>query len=259
MQDINLSFSLAIQSELYSFLSEITSPCMNWRTQIPKHILRKRGLFDFYRDQRSEKPTFKTYDAHARRQHNTATPSGFHLLLFPTLLHRHNHNTELFVASRSYISLSPSSFIALPPTTSDHPLFGSTMNNPMSTLPAQGGLVVVIQTVPRVKGVMNHSYRDFSRVPPPPPGNNNNNSTLPTRIDEMTFAQKVHHMMSHAEYCEYIAWMPHGRAFKVVKPQLFEKFACPVYFGHSRYSSFLRSLNNYGFKHLSKGVDRNCK
>ena len=113
----------------------------------------------------------------------------------------------------------------------------------------------VIQTIPRIKGTMNHSYRDFSQVPPPvgyrPPGD----------IADMTFAQKVHAMLSleHHDYGHVVSWMPHGRAFKVHKPQTFEKELCPLYFGHARYSSFLRALNNYGFKHLSRGVDRNCK
>mmetsp|Transcript_17778 Transcript_17778/g.33752 ORF Transcript_17778/g.33752 Transcript_17778/m.33752 type:complete len:130 (+) Transcript_17778:1093-1482(+) len=114
---------------------------------------------------------------------------------------------------------------------------------------------VVLQTIKKQKGIMNHSYRDFSRVPPPA------DYVAPTRIDDMTFAQKVHHILSQEdeEYKECITWMPHGRAFKVIKPHLFETLICPRYFGHRRYSSFLRSLNNYGFKHLSKGVDRNCK
>ena len=113
---------------------------------------------------------------------------------------------------------------------------------------------VTIQTLKRIKGTMNHSYRDFSKVPPAA------DYQPPTAIADMTFAQKVHHMLSQPDkYGECIAWMPHGRAFKVLKPQLFEKQVCPTYFGHGRYSSFLRSLNNFGFKHLSRGIDRNCK
>ena len=52
---------------------------------------------------------------------------------------------------------------------------------------------------------------------------------------------------------------PHGRAFKVLVPKTFEREICPVYFGHSRYSTFLRDLNRYSFKHLTKGDDRNSK
>lgn len=111
----------------------------------------------------------------------------------------------------------------------------------------------LIQRLRRVKGVMNHSYRDFSQVPPP------EGYVASTKIEDMTFPQKIHHMLSQAEYQDCITWLPHGRSFKVTNPRRFEMFVCPEYFGHRRYSSFLRSLSNHRFKHISKGDDRNCK
>lgn len=110
-----------------------------------------------------------------------------------------------------------------------------------------------IQVVQTPRGTMNHSYRDFSKVPP------QEGYEGPKSIDDMTFSQKVHHILSQEEYNNWISWLPHGRAFKIHVPVLFESQVCPKYFGHKRYSSFLRELNNYGFKHISKGVDRNCK
>ena len=101
---------------------------------------------------------------------------------------------------------------------------------------------------------MNHSYRDYSKLGAPL-----NYIGLPLDIDSMSFSQKVHHMLSKPGYEHCISWMPHGRAFKIHRPIDFEREVCPAYFGHGRYSSFLRSLNNYGFKHISKGPDRNCK
>lgn len=132
----------------------------------------------------------------------------------------------------------------------------------VTTLPSTGGRVrepvfpvepTVVQTIRKIKGTMNHSYRDFSKVPP------ESDYKTPTEIDQMTFAQKVHHMLSNETYSNSISWMPHGRSFKIHKPAVFEKEVCPLYFGHQRYSSFLRDLNNYGFKHVSRGIDRNCK
>jgi len=114
---------------------------------------------------------------------------------------------------------------------------------------------VVIQTVPRRKEYINHSYRDFSNVPP----DEDDNREKPLAIQDMTFSQKVHDILSHfEEFGACISWQPHGRAFQIRIPADFEKRACPRYFGHKRYSSFLRQLNNHGFKHISKGVDRNC-
>ena len=110
-----------------------------------------------------------------------------------------------------------------------------------------------ILTVPPRRGVTNHSYRDYSQVPPPP------DNAGPIAITDMMFAQKVHHILSESSYETIVSWMPHGRAFKVHHPAVFEKQVCPLYFGHTRYSSFLRALGNHGFKHLTKGADRNCK
>eukprot|EP00977_Amphora_coffeiformis_P008341 scaffold1889_cov198-Amphora_coffeaeformis.AAC.3 len=112
---------------------------------------------------------------------------------------------------------------------------------------------IIVQTVKPKAATTNHSYRDFSKVPPPPGYN------PPKSIQEMTFSQRVHDMLSQPRYESTITWMPHGRAFRVVVPKSFESELCPRYFQHNRYSSFLRDLNKHGFKHLTKGDDRNCK
>ena len=75
---------------------------------------------------------------------------------------------------------------------------------------------------------MNHTYRDFSKVPPPP------NYTPPTKIDDMTFAEKVHSILARPEFANAISWMPHGRAFKVHVPKECENNVLPIYFGHGR-------------------------
>ena len=91
---------------------------------------------------------------------------------------------------------------------------------------------VIVQTVKPKAATMNHSYRDFSRVPPMP------DHVPPDSIADMTFSQKVHHMLSQEHYSHAITWMPHGRAFKVLVPKTFEKGICPVYFGHTRCKFF---------------------
>jgi hypothetical protein len=110
----------------------------------------------------------------------------------------------------------------------------------------------VVQNVLKRKDVVNHSYKDFSNVPAEP------SYEKPTSIEEMSFSEKVHDILSKEEYSKYICWAPHGRAFRIVVPKMLESHVCPKYFGHKRYSSFLRQLNNHGFKHITRGVDRNC-
>jgi HSF-type DNA-binding len=75
----------------------------------------------------------------------------------------------------------------------------------------------------------------------------------------MTFAEKLHHMLSTKQFEKMISWTPHGRAFKVLRPGEFERRVMPTYFGHSRYSGFLSMIRQYGLKHLTKaGPDQGC-
>lgn len=111
----------------------------------------------------------------------------------------------------------------------------------------------VIQFIKISKTRQNHSYSDFSFVPPP------EGYEAATEISTMSFAEKLHDILSRPEHSKTIRWMPHGRAFHVDIPKNMEKYGILMkYFNHGRYSSFLRQLNNHGFKHLTVGPDRNC-
>jgi hypothetical protein len=110
----------------------------------------------------------------------------------------------------------------------------------------------IIAVVKKPRTVMNHSYRDFSKVPA------ELTYERQTNIEDMSVAEKLHDILSIEEYSHFVSWMSHGRAFKIHVPKVFEEQICPKYFGHSRYSSFLRLLNNHGFKHISQGPDRNA-
>jgi hypothetical protein len=65
-------------------------------------------------------------------------------------------------------------------------------------------------------------------------------------------------MLSQPQFEAMIAWMPHGRAFRVLRPNDFEQQVMPIYFGHSRYSNFLSTVRQYGFKHFTQGPDKGC-
>lgn len=112
----------------------------------------------------------------------------------------------------------------------------------------------LIQCIPKRKEYTNHTYSDFSMIPLDP------NYVKPSRIEDMSFVEKIHDILSNPEYNNYISWKPNGRTFGIIIPTMFEKIVCPIYFQHKRYSSFLRQLNNHGFKHLTNehGPNRNC-
>lgn len=110
----------------------------------------------------------------------------------------------------------------------------------------------VIALVKKPRTYVNHSYRDFSQIA-------DHNYEKKTKLEEMTFAEKMHHVLSMEELQSCIGWMSHGRAFHIHIPKTFEKLICAEYFAMpARYSSFLRQLNNHGFKQISQGSDRNC-
>jgi len=52
-----------------------------------------------------------------------------------------------------------------------------------------------------------------------------------------------------------VSWMPHGRAFIVKSIPLFVEKIMPRYFKQSKWTSFQRQLNLYGFQRLTKGAD----
>jgi hypothetical protein len=74
------------------------------------------------------------------------------------------------------------------------------------------------------------------------------------------FPVKLHQMLegNAANGMDHIAsWQPHGRCFVVHKQREFVDLIMPEYFQQSKYPSFQRQLNLYGFKRITKGPDRN--
>eukprot|EP00545_Synedropsis_sp_CCMP1620_P001017 CAMPEP_0119006484 /NCGR_PEP_ID=MMETSP1176-20130426/2316_1 /TAXON_ID=265551 /ORGANISM="Synedropsis recta cf, Strain CCMP1620" /LENGTH=312 /DNA_ID=CAMNT_0006958397 /DNA_START=59 /DNA_END=997 /DNA_ORIENTATION=+ len=73
------------------------------------------------------------------------------------------------------------------------------------------------------------------------------------------FPIKLHEMLDQIErdgFGDVISWQPHGRCFVVHKPQQFVDHVMPTYFKQSKFPSFQRQLNLYGFQRLTKGEDK---
>mmetsp|Transcript_383 Transcript_383/g.554 ORF Transcript_383/g.554 Transcript_383/m.554 type:complete len:391 (+) Transcript_383:166-1338(+) len=100
------------------------------------------------------------------------------------------------------------------------------------------------------------SYFDASTLDDPDP------ITLANRRKRggvsVPFPEKLHELISDAEangQSDVISFFPHGRAFVVHNVERFKNEIMPNYFKQSRYSSFQRQLNLYGFSRITQGRD----
>ncbi|KAL7540922.1 hypothetical protein ACHAXR_010478 [Thalassiosira sp. AJA248-18] len=75
------------------------------------------------------------------------------------------------------------------------------------------------------------------------------------------FPTKLYAMLELADVQGYgsssnaVAWLPHGRAFRVLDEKIFVESIVPVFFKQTKIRSFYRQLNLWGFKRLSMGCD----
>ena len=73
------------------------------------------------------------------------------------------------------------------------------------------------------------------------------------------FPLKLHEMLDQIEadgLAEVISWQPHGRCFVVHDPKRFSDSVMPTYFRQTKFASFQRQLNLYGFSRLTSGRDK---
>ncbi len=68
----------------------------------------------------------------------------------------------------------------------------------------------------------------------------------------------MHAILTNPKLRDVIAWAPNGRSWRILKPRDFEVHVLPKYFEHSKFSSFVRQANGWGFRRLSQGRDRNA-
>jgi hypothetical protein len=54
---------------------------------------------------------------------------------------------------------------------------------------------------------------------------------------------------------ETISWLPHGKAFLIFQKKRFEKEIMPILFKQSKFTSFTRKLNRWGFQRVRKGPE----
>ena len=75
-----------------------------------------------------------------------------------------------------------------------------------------------------------------------------------------TFPQRLMELLE-GPYADVISWLPHGRAFVVLRPDVFSETILPRYFqcadirASTKYPSFTRKLNRWGFRQATRGSD----
>jgi hypothetical protein len=103
------------------------------------------------------------------------------------------------------------------------------------------------------------TYRDFSHVLPDKhlQASSLIAQSMSITSKEPTFPVKLHLILSNPEFEDIIAWLPHGRSWRILQQKAFEDRVIPLYFRHGRYSSFARQVNGWGFGRVTRGSDYN--
>ncbi len=76
---------------------------------------------------------------------------------------------------------------------------------------------------------------------------------------QRSFPIVLHEILSRSEeFGEAICWLPHGRAWKILRDDLLVENVLPIFFNHKSRASFLRQVNNWNFKRVLHGPDENA-
>ena len=73
-----------------------------------------------------------------------------------------------------------------------------------------------------------------------------------------TFPEKLMHAMMENSDEEAVAWLPDGKSFVIVNPDLFCDEVLNKVFKESKYASFVRKLHRWGFVRLTSGTGTDC-
>jgi HSF-type DNA-binding len=95
-----------------------------------------------------------------------------------------------------------------------------------------------------------HNYVDRSKEPDPDTADRNGGKA---GVDH-NFCMKLHYLLDNSQdQSHVISWQPHGRCFMVHDMKEFVSSMLPLWFRQSKFASFQRQLNLYGFQRLTQG------
>mmetsp|Transcript_20275 Transcript_20275/g.22018 ORF Transcript_20275/g.22018 Transcript_20275/m.22018 type:complete len:401 (+) Transcript_20275:288-1490(+) len=82
-----------------------------------------------------------------------------------------------------------------------------------------------------------------------------NGDDLPDDLSLLTFPQRLF-LLLEKENRGIVDWVEHGACFRIIDHRKFVRIIIPKYFKQSKFTSFQRQLNIYGFKKLLRGDDK---
>jgi hypothetical protein len=80
-----------------------------------------------------------------------------------------------------------------------------------------------------------------------------------TKTESRSFPRKLHALLEEAEekgFHDLICWQSGGKSFKVLNSGNFAKTIMPKYFKQTKFKSFQRQLNIYGFQRIHHGPNK---
>jgi hypothetical protein len=111
-------------------------------------------------------------------------------------------------------------------------------------------------------------YRDFSRLPTQLDEDAQNllreqpKTSFCTMISKSnartrkSFPGVLMDILSREDITDFISWRSHGRAWIVHEPKAFEYLVLGQHFNHSKFHSFMRQVNGWGFQRIQHGKDK---
>ncbi|KAL7571962.1 hypothetical protein ACA910_001624 [Epithemia clementina (nom. ined.)] len=83
----------------------------------------------------------------------------------------------------------------------------------------------------------------------------------PNKSKREIFPQRLLAVLNDDSLSDIISWLPHGKSFVIIRPDVFTEKVMPNYFppvdarGSTKYPSFTRKLNRWGFRQATRGPD----
>jgi hypothetical protein len=76
-----------------------------------------------------------------------------------------------------------------------------------------------------------------------------------TAAEACTFPQKLMTVLDNDQMSDIVTWLPHGKGFIILQKKRFASEVMPLYFKHSKFTSFTRKLNRWGFTRVTRGPE----